>query len=184
MTSGNKSCFTLNLENYEDFVRAATADPEKALFSFSAKTLWQGGTITQTVARDRVIAADEPEALGGTDSAPDPVELLLAALTSCVSIGIVTHAAKRGIDFDDFEIEVRGDLDLRGYLGIDDKVRPGYTDIEYTVRIQSDVPREKLEDILQTAVATSPMYDNIRNSTPITSRLEVVTSEQRAVPAD
>lgn len=182
MTS--KSCFSLNLDNYRDFVRAVQEDPEKGIFSFSAKTVWQGGAITETVARDRVIAADEPEALGGTDSAADPVELLLAALTSCVSIGLVTQAAKRGIDFDDFEIEVEGELDLRGYLGVEESVRPGYTNIDYTVRLQSEAPPDVLEEILRAAEQTSPMYDNILNGTPITSHLEVVTPEAQAVAAD
>ncbi len=170
----SKSCFTLNIDNYRDFVRQVQEDPEKGKFRFTAKTLWEGGTITRTVARDRVIVADEPEALGGQDSAPDPVELLLAALTSCVSIGLVTQAASRGIDFEDFEIEISGELDLRGYLGLDESVRPGYTGIEYVVRVKSDAPPEVLEEILRAAERTSPMYDNIANPTPIRSRLEVV----------
>lgn len=168
-----KSCFSLDLDKYRDFVRAVREDPEKAKFRFSAVTRWKDGTVTETVARDRVIAADEPEALGGRDSAADPVELLLAALTSCVSIGLVTHAAERGVDFEDFEIEVAGDLDLRGYLGLDEAVRPGYAGLEYTVRVKSDAPREVLEEILRAAERASPMFDNIRNGVTIRSRLEV-----------
>lgn len=180
----SKSCFSLNLDNYHDFVNAVQEDPEKGLFSFSAKTLWQGGTITETVARGRKIRADEPEALGGKDSALDPVELLLAALTSCISIGIVTQAAKRGIDFDDFEIEVRGDLDLRGYLGIDESVRPGYTNLDYTIRVQTDAPETVVQEILREAERTSPMFDNIRNGVPITSQLEVTDTVAVPVAGD
>lgn len=174
-SSKTKSCFTLNLDNYKDFVRSVQADPKVGRFRFSTRTEWQGGTITQTVARDRVIYADEPEPLGGQDSAADPVELLLAALNSCVSIGLVTQAASRGVGFDDFEIEVTGDLDLRGYLGLDDSVRPGYTNIEHTVWIDSDAPQSLLEEILQSAERTSPMFDNIQNGVPIRSRLEVLS---------
>lgn len=169
-----KSCFTLDLGKYRDFVRAVKEDPEKAKFRFTAVTRWKDGAVTETVTRDRVIVADEPEVLGGRDSAADPVELLLAALTSCVSIGLVTQAAQRGVDFDDFEIEVSGDLDLRGYLGLDEGVRPGYTGLEYVVRIKSDAPRETLEEIVRAAERTSPMFDNIRNGVPIRSQLEVV----------
>lgn len=180
----NKSCFSLNLDNYHDFVNAVKEDPEKALFSFSAKTFWQGGTITETIARGRKIAADEPEALGGKDSALDPVELLLAALTSCISIGIVTQAAKRGIDFDDFEIEVQGDLDLRGYLGLDESVRPGYTNLDYRIRVQTDAPDTVVQEILREAERTSPMFDNIRNGVPITSHLTVTNTIPKTVAAD
>ncbi len=170
-----KSCMTLNLGNYMNFLRMVQEDPSKARFSFSTKTHWKGGAQTETTARGRTIAADEPEAFGGQDSAADPVELLLAALASCVSIGLVTQAAKRGVDFDDFEIEVTGDLDLRGYLGLDESVRPGYTNVQYVVRVKSDAPQDVIEEILRTAERTSPMFDNIRNGVPISSRLEMMT---------
>ncbi len=169
-----KSCMTLNLGNYKNFLEQVQHDPSKAQFSFTAKTFWKDGARTETVARDRVIKADEPEAFGGTDSAADPVELLLAALTSCVSIGLVTQAAKRGVDFQDFEIEVTGDLDLRGYLGLDEEIRPGYTNLQYVVRVKSDASQEVIEEILRSAEKTSPMFDSIRNGTPISSRLEMI----------
>ena len=180
-TAAGKSCMTLNLGNYMNFLRMVQKDPSRARFSFSTRTTWQGAAKTETTARGRVIAADEPEAFGGQDSAADPVELLLAALASCVSIGLVTQAAKRGIDFEDFEIDVRGDLDLRGYLGLDDSVRPGYENITYTVRVKTDAPAEVIEEMLRKSESTSPMFDNIRNGVGITSVVEVIAPEAAAV---
>ncbi|WP_263788168.1 OsmC family protein [Salinibacter grassmerensis] len=167
-----KSCLTLNIDNFNDFAEQVQEDPSKADFSFTTTTRWQGGAQSETEARGRTISADEPEDLGGQDSAIDPVELLLASLGSCLSIGLVTQAAKRDVDFNDFEIEVTGDLDLRGYLGVDDTVRPGFTNIEYTVRIDSDAEPEVLHEILEAAEAGSPMYDNILNGVSVTSNLE------------
>lgn len=173
-TTSHKSCQMLNLGNYRNFLQQVQEDPTKARFSFSATTIWQGGAITETVARGRAITADEPEAFGGKDSAADPVELLLAALTSCVSIGLVTQAAKRGIEIEDFEIEVTGDMDLRGYLGLDDAIRPGYTDLQYVVRVKSDTPLDVIQELLSASERTSPMFDTIRNGVPISSRLETL----------
>jgi len=170
-----KSCFSLNIDNYQNLVERVKEDPDAAHFAFTATTRWQGGAITETEARGRTITADEPEDLGGQDSALDPVELLLASLGSCISIGLVTQAAQRDIDFDDFEIEVTGELDLRGYLGVDDGVRPGYKNLEYTVRIESDASKEVLREILAEAERTSPMFDNIHNGVPISSSLEVAS---------
>jgi len=48
------------------------------------------------------------------------MELILASLGTCLTIGWVTQAAKRGVDFRRLEIKVEGDYDLRGYLAIDD----------------------------------------------------------------
>lgn len=180
----SKSCFSLNIDNYNAFIDRVKEDPDAAQFAFTATTRWQGGAITETEARGRTIAADEPEALGGQDSALDPVELLLASLGSCISIGLVTQAAQRDVDFHDFEIEVTGELDLRGYLGVDDAVRPGYRNLEYTVRIDSDAPREVLEEILAAAERTSPMYDNIGNGVPITSTLEVAQEAETDAEAE
>lgn len=84
----------------------------------------------------------------------------------------MTQAAQRGIDFEDFEIEVTGELDLRGYLGLGDSVRPGYKNLEYTVRIESDASEEVLREILEEAERTSPMFDNISNDVPISSSLK------------
>ncbi len=168
------ACTLVNLENYDGFLQQVQEDPSKGHFRFTAKTEWKGGAVTETTARGRSITADEPAGLGGTDTAADPVELLLAALTSCVSIGIATQAAKRGVTLQDFEIEVGGDLDLRGYFGIDPDIRPGYHGIQYTVKVKSEADRAVIEDILRKAEHTSPMLDNIRNGVPVTSRLEMV----------
>ncbi len=170
-----KSCFNLDIDRLGEFAGAVEADPEKAKFTFAARTVWRDGAVTETRARENVIVADEPEALGGTDTAADPVELLLASLTSCVSIGLVTQAAKRGVELRDFEIDVEGDIDIRGYLG-EQEVRPGFTDIRYTVKVESDAPSEVVEEIVRAAERTSPMLDNISNGVRVSSRVETATA--------
>lgn len=168
-------CLTLDLESYEEFVDAVREDPDQGKISFSARTEWSEGARTKTEARDWDIPADEPQVLGGGDTAPDPVELLLASLTSCLSIGLVTKAAQRDIDLEDFEIEIEGDLDLRGYFGLDESIRPGYTRIQYTLRAKSDADPEQLRTLLSDVENASPMFDNIRHGVPIESELEIVS---------
>ena len=170
--SQTRSCFHLDLSRLNKLVRAVEEDPSQANFTFSAKTAWRDAAATETRARGHVIHADAPEALGATDSAADPVELLLTALTSCIPVGLVTHAAKRGVELRNFEIDAEGDLDLRGYLG-DDNVRPGFTAIRYTVRVDSDADPEVLKEIVRRAEMFSPMRDNILNGVPVSSQLEL-----------
>lgn len=64
------------------------------------------------------------------------MELLLASLGTCLTIGWVTQAAKRGVDFRDLTIEVRDEYDLRGYPALDDDVRPGFSEIGYSVNVE------------------------------------------------
>jgi hypothetical protein len=103
---------------------------------------------------------DEPVELLGTDTAPNPQEMLMAALNACVMVGYVAGAALRGITLETLELETSGELDLRGFLGIDANVKPGYDSVQYTVRIKGQrharaVPRdprdgdENLAELLQ-----------------------------------
>lgn len=107
---------------------------------------------------------------GGKDSGIDPIELLLGSVASCVAIGFATQAAKRGIDFQDFNIETEGDIDVRGYLGLEG-ARPGFQNIRYVVRVKSNASEEELKEIMKIAESTSPMFDNVSRGVPISSRL-------------
>jgi hypothetical protein len=90
------------------------------------------------------------------------VELLLASLGTCLTIGWVTQAAKRGVDFRDLTIEVRGEYDLRGYPALDD-VRSGFSEIGYSVKVESDASADVLDEIRVAAERTSPIFHNVIN---------------------
>src|SRR3954452_11213854 len=119
------SCTTLDLDAFEATRDAVAQEPSAGQGSFTTVTTWQDGARARTTARSFTIETDEPSPLGGTDAAVDPMELLLASVGTCLTIGWVTHAARRGVDFRDLRIEVEGDYDLRGYLGLDEATRPG-----------------------------------------------------------
>lgn len=169
-----KSCFQVNIGAFDQFIKDVNNDPEKGKVTFKTTTEWQGGAVSKTTARDFVLHTDEPASLGGTDSAADPVELLLALIATCFSIGFVTQAAKRGIDFSDVIIETEGDLDLRGYFGLDKSIRPGYTNIRYKVKVKSDASIEQLEELRQLAHELSPMIETVVNGVDITGSVEKI----------
>lgn len=169
-----KSCTNLDLETFNRTREAVAANADIGKGSFKTVTSWEDGARARTVARSFEIETDEPTPLGGTDQAVDPMELLLASLGTCLTIGWVTQARKRGVDFRDLLIEVDGDYDLRGYLALDDSVRPGYTGIRYNVKVDTDAPAEILEEIRVAAERTSPMFDNIRNGATVEARVESV----------
>lgn len=162
-----KSCTTLDLAAFEQTREAVAADPQLGRGSFRSVTVWQDGARATTTARSFRIDTDEPAPLGGSDAAVDPMELILAAVGTCLTIGWVTQAARRGVDFQDLRIEVEGDYDLRGYLGIVEDVRPGFASVHYTVHVDSDAEPALLEEIRAAAEAGSPMLDNVANRTPL-----------------
>jgi uncharacterized OsmC-like protein len=166
-----RSCSNLDLETMLKTSEHVAANPDDGKGSFETVTEWRDGAVAVTRARSFTIETDEPTPLGRTDSAIDPMELLLASLGTCLTIGWVTHANRRGVDFRDFKISVRAPYDLRGYLGLDAAVRPGFTSLAYDVEVDSDADPAVLEEIKAAAEKGSPMLDNIRNATPISGSI-------------
>jgi uncharacterized OsmC-like protein len=162
-----RSCSTVDLDAYESTRSAVEEDLSAGQGQFVTVTSWIDGTRARTTARSFTLESDEPSPLGGTDQAIDPMELLLASVGTCLSIGWVTHAAKKGVDFRDLRIEVEGDYDLRGYLGIGSETRPGFGAIRYTVHVETDASEAVLEEIRKDAEAGSPVTDNVANPTPV-----------------
>lgn len=167
-----KSCSTIDVKAYETTKAAVAADPNVGRGAFTTVTTWQDGARAHTTARSFALQTDEPAPLGGTDRAIDPMELVLAAVGTCLTIGWVNGAVQRGLDYRDLRIEVTGEYDLRGYLELDGKVRPGFTNISYAVHVDTDAPAEVLKEIQAAAEATSPMFDNVRNATPLTGSMQ------------
>jgi uncharacterized OsmC-like protein len=165
------SCGTLGIDTFEKTKSQVSANPEVGKGHFETVTEWRDGAQAVTRARSFTLETDEPTALGGKDQHIDPMELLLASLGTCLTIGWVTQARLRGLDYRNLRIRVNAPFDLRGYLNLDPKVRPGFSELQYTVEVDTDADAATLEEIRQAAERFSPMFDNILNPTAISGRV-------------
>ncbi len=174
----------LDLDALNGVVGEIQQDASKALVRFSVATRWTGQTSSKTtvkgyeiageqVAREFEIEADEPHELLGTNQAPNPQELLMAAVNACMTVGYVAGASLRGITLSRLEIDTTGQLDLRGFLGLDDGVPPGYEQIDYTVRIAGNGTAEQFDEIHAAVMKTSPNYFNIARPIRMNGKLQV-----------
>jgi uncharacterized OsmC-like protein len=162
----------LDLDALDQVVEAIGRDPAAAMVAFRVTTDWGGQTRSRStvesyriggneVPRRFTIEADEPVELLGSNRAPNPQELLMSALNACMMVGYVAQAAVRGITLDACRIETSGELDLRGFLGLDDEVPPGYRQLNYTVHIKGNGTPEQYAEIHQAVMKTSPNYFNM-----------------------
>ncbi len=148
-------------------VQSIQGDPEKAHTTWRSKVTWEGAFRTSARSRDlEPISFDEPPALGGTNTAPNPVEQLLGALGSCLVIGYAANASAAGIELRDVKIELEGDLDLHTFLGLGDG-NAGFSTIQATVHIDSDAGAEAIEALHRKVVATSPVGHTLVRSIPL-----------------
>lgn len=167
-------------------VQAIQADPNLARFRFRAHTDWVSGGNAKTriqgfygagqedISRTTpfTLEGDEPPVLLGTNRGPNAVEAVLHALASCLAVGFVYNAAARGIRVEALEFDLEGDLDLQGFLGLSDRVRPGYEGLTVHYRVKADAPREKVVELCDYVQKTSPVLDIIRNPVPVKVVLE------------
>jgi len=150
---------------------------------------WRGGTRSDTrvtqyeiggqrIDKDFTIRVDEPLELCGTNQFPNPQEYLMAALNACMMVGYTALCSLEGIELEELRIETEGEIDLRGFLGIDGSVRPGYDQLRQTVVIRGNGTPEQFEKIHSIVLRTSPNYFNVTTPIPVNARLLVNNATQ------
>lgn len=172
----------INLNVLNETVSAIQGDPELGKCKFRARNQWidanhnrstisgfYGAKQEITHNQEFELHADEPPILAGEDQAPNPVEHLLNALAGCVTTSMVAHAAVRGIHIDELESELEGDIDLRGFLGLDPSVPKGYTNIRLKFKVKTD--EENLKR-LKSLAEFSPVYNTITHGAKVDIEIE------------
>lgn len=149
-------------------VDAIRDQPGAAATTWAAEVEWTGGF--KSVARIRDFApvpSDEPSGLGGSDSAPNPVEQLLGALGNCLAVGYAANASVAGIAIRDLRIELAGDIDLHAFLGLRDG-HAGFDDIRVAVHLDADASEEQLQELHDKVVGSSPVGHTLSRVVPLT----------------
>lgn len=174
----------IDTDAVKELIGRVANDSDEGQTNWKVTTLWKGGARTETrvdgyhiggqyVKKDFTISTDEPLELGGTNSSANPQETLMAALNACMTVGYVVGCAMEGIELEELRIETEGEIDLRGFFGLDPNVKPGYDEIHYTVHIKGNGTKEQFRKVHETVIATSPNRFNVANPIRLTSDLMV-----------
>ena len=140
----------VNVAAVNELVENVGADPELGKCRFHIKNSWKTCGQNQSMIESFYAAkqeiphavtfslnSDEPAILAGHDTGPNLVEHLLNALAGCVTTSLVYHAAVRGIEIEELESELEGDLDIRGFLGLSNEVRKGFQNIRVNFKVKT-----------------------------------------------
>ncbi|MFT5181224.1 MAG: putative redox protein [Alphaproteobacteria bacterium] len=159
------------------------ANPDKALATFVAESRQVQGLQSETKIRNFTLTIDEPESLGGSDTGPNPVELILGALASCQEITYRAFAEALEIPLDGVSVRIEGDLDLRGFFAVDDDVRAGFQDIRGIVELDSPASEEELARLKKIVDAHCPVLDMLRQPVPVSLEIDHQTRTATNVAA-
>jgi uncharacterized OsmC-like protein len=174
----------VNVDRMGGMIQTVQQNPKLGTFQFRAKNRWiTGGHNCSTIQsfygagqefttrkKPFVLDSDEPPVLLGTDQGANPYEFVLHALAAGLTTSLVYHAAARGIHIESVESALEGDLDLQGFLGLSDQVRPGFKEIRVRFTIKADAPAEELKKLTK----LSPVYDIVSNPVPVSIAITTV----------
>jgi len=172
----------VNVTRLGQTIEAIRQKPELAQFKFRARNQWKLGAHNVATISDFygtcqelkhkapfVLDADEPPVLLGADAGASAGEYVLAALSACLTGTLAYHASARGLKIEDVQSEYEGDVDLRGFLDLDPKVRNGYREIRVKFKVKGDVDEATVRELL----SKSPIYDTLAN--PVRIKIQVET---------
>jgi uncharacterized OsmC-like protein len=134
-------------------------------FSVNGKRV--GATKYQGLARSFELIVDEPEMLGGEDSAANPVEYLLAGYAGCLNVvfGIVAKELK--VEIKSLDINIDGDINPEKFLGISDNERTGFKSINVNIELRTNADKATEALLIEKVKSRCPVNDNLANPTPI-----------------
>lgn len=177
MTATISRNLTIDADGLDRLSCTAKEDPSTGKKTLKAKTVCEDGFRNMNYVRDlKPVLVGEPPALLGDDGAPNPSEMALSALGSCISVGLLANATHRKVNLTKIEIELEGDIDISAVWGVgdtpEDKVL-GFTEVRCKVSLAGDASDEVLGEIHDNAIKWSPVVNTFRNPVELTSELSV-----------
>lgn len=172
-------------QDITDTLEAITSNPEIAKFKFRARNKWISGGHNRSTIKDFyggcvedqsrkepfVFDNSEPPILLGNNEGANPVEFVLHGLAGCMTTTMALHAAANGIAVDHIESVLEGDLDVQGFLGLDETVRNGYQKIKVDFKVKGNLTEEEKQKLISFAYK-SPVFDIVTNKVPVALSLQ------------
>lgn len=174
MTTTSSMINGVPVDSCISLVKHVQANPQAGQTQWRSVTRWNGGFRCESTIRDHKVCMDEPTQLGGTNSAPNMVEMVLAAYGSCLMVGYTLNAAVRGIEVRDLQIAVEGDLDLAGFFGLSADIPAGFSTIRANVQIDADASPEDIQVLHDHVLRTSPVGSILSRALPVSTEIALL----------
>jgi uncharacterized OsmC-like protein len=131
------------------------------------KTLKLAGDLSREIAVTQLLSTFLHSS-SGEGRGPTVCEACMSSLGACVTQTIIAHATARGINLDSITIDLKGNIDLRGFTGISSDVRPGAQGFKVNVNIKSSsASKEQISELYEIGKKLSPAFDTLTNGTSV-----------------
>lgn len=172
----------INLAGLSEFVNEIKEHKSQSKISYGVDVNWTTGTqLTakmkniqlgdQKLVRNFSFDIDEPGQLLGLNTNPTPAEYLMGGIASCMAVTFVAGASLMGISLESLQIQLNGELDLCGFLGIDTNEATGFEKFDCNIIVDGDGTEEQYEILRKKVMKHSPNYSTMVNAVTITPRI-------------
>ena len=147
--------------------------PEAALITLRARGTLDDTQVVCKVETGRALAvAGLHPATGGSGLELCSGDMLLEALVACAGVTLKAVATALAIPLRSGKVSAEGDLDFRGTLGVAKDVPVGFRQIRLRFELDTDAPRDKLDQLLKLTERYCVVYQTIRGGPPIEIQLD------------
>jgi uncharacterized OsmC-like protein len=143
------------------------ADPARAVVHLRAEGRMAAGTRVELRSGAFEFAADEPVSVGGTGTAPNPVQAALAALASCQAITYRYWAEELGIRLDGVTVTVDADFDMGAFFGFPGAGMPAPSGVRCSVTLAGPEPAARYEELRAAVDEHCPLLDLFSSPVPV-----------------
>lgn len=168
---------TLNgwdVEQMQAAIDMVAQQPEAGALTWRSHVTWDAGfgldvrtdsieQLGERMDRAFTVRSDHPVELLGTNTGPTAIEIVVAALGACITGTYAAQATARGVRLERLEVDLETLIDLNGFFGLSDDVRPGLQGVAATFRVQADADDATLREIADAVTRLSPVYDTLTN---------------------
>jgi uncharacterized OsmC-like protein len=164
----------INISGLSEFVNEVKEKNLEGKATYGVKLNWESGTKTTVATKNMILGEhklirnfnftiDEPTQLLGINCAPNPAEYMLGGLAGCMAVTFMAGATAMNIDIDKLELEVDGELDLQGFLGLDDNSNVGFPELKFIFNVKGNGTIEQYNTLMQRVTKHSPNFNTIKN---------------------
>jgi len=169
----------INLEALGNYVKTISENHKEAIAKVGVTANWKGGVNTEIITHTKSVGSavnekkynftiGEPEELLGDNLFPNPQDYILGGVAGCMMVGFVAGATTKGIKLESVQLDIVGELDLRGFLEIDPSVSVGFEELEFNFKVKGDATSEQFDEIVEHVRKISPGYRTIADPVKIT----------------
>ena len=147
-------------------------NPQLAKISQKAKIKKTGLFQSEIKLGKYKIILDEDTAIGGANTGPNASTTILGTVGGCMVATIEAWSQILDIPIDSVEISVKGDLDIRGMLGLDEKIKPQYQILDVKISVKSSAEEAKIKELINKAETHCPVLNTVKNPVNIKTSLK------------